>query len=64
VKINPEYIVYLVGIAPLGFFSQQIEALADSKFLLLLLVVVYLLALRLIGRLVVKRVSTRESKND
>ena len=63
-KINPEFIVYLVGTAPLAFFSQQIQALVDSKLLLLLLVVIYLLALRLLGRFVVKRLVARGFKGD
>jgi hypothetical protein len=64
VKINPEFVVYLVGIAPLAFFSQQIQALVDSGLLLLLLVVVYLLALRLLGRLVAKRLASRGPADD
>ena len=51
-KINAEFIVYIVGICPFGFYYDSIKATFGGGFWFIVAAVIYLLALRGLGLLV------------
>jgi hypothetical protein len=51
---SPQSVVYFVGVVALGLFYEPIKSALGGRWLFILSVVGYLLALRLIGFWVVK----------
>lgn len=53
-------IVYLVGLAPLGLFYEQLKAATGGEWVFLVVVVMYLLVLRFAGAWLSRRVERDE----
>ena len=62
-KLRTEGAVYLVGIAILGIFYYQLKALA-SRPVLLIGPLVYLIALRVLGRYLAKKWGSNVADGD
>ncbi len=58
-KPSPQFIVYITGIALLGFLYEPIRVWLGGGWLFLAFGVSYLLGLRLLGTLVGRRPATR-----
>jgi hypothetical protein len=63
-KPSIAFLVYLVGLAPLGLFYAQLKAATGGEWLFLLGVVVYLLALRFIGAWLARRSERSENAGE
>ena len=61
-KPSPQFIVYLVGIALLGFFYAPVKSALGGQWLFVLSVIGYLVALRLLGVWVAKVRTPKETK--
>jgi uncharacterized protein (DUF983 family) len=48
-KANPSFIVYIVGLLPLGFMLNWIEQQLNDSWWVVVIVIVYLLFLRFLG---------------
>jgi hypothetical protein len=49
-KPRAEYVVYIAGVVPLAIFYGEVKEAIGSDGLFLLLVLIYLLALRALGK--------------
>lgn len=63
-KPTPEYIVYVVGLLPLGLGYDTIKSTLGGQWLFLLCVLAYLVALRLLGVYVARRNQAKGSRSD
>ncbi len=63
-KPKPEYIVYVVGLLPLGLGYGTIKSALGGQWLFLLCVLAYLIALRLLGVYVAGRSRAKGSRSD
>ncbi|MDO9332911.1 MAG: hypothetical protein Q7T57_00090 [Dehalococcoidales bacterium] len=63
-KPAPEYIVYVVGLLPLGLGYDTIKSALGSQWLFLLCVLAYLVALRLLGVYVARRSRAKGTRSD
>jgi hypothetical protein len=61
-KLSPQFIIYLVGVAVLGLFYGPVKSALGGEWLFVLSVVGYLFALRLLGVWVNKPRAQREAK--
>ena len=63
-KPSAEFVVFVVGLLPLGFFYGQLKSVFGSELYFLLAGVAYLLLLRVVGRAVARalRPSSQEPK--
>jgi hypothetical protein len=59
---SPQFIIYLVGVAVLGLLFAPVKAALGGRWLFLLSVVGYLVALRLLGVWVAKVRAQKEAK--
>lgn len=56
-RINPSFIVYILGAMLLGYFYSDVKQALGGKLLFLAAVIAYLLVLRYIGMLVSKKLN-------
>jgi len=58
-QLSPQWIVYFVGVAALGVFYGPVEVALGGGWLFFAAVVVYLVALRVVGYFVARVVAAR-----
>ena len=62
-KPSPQFVVYLLGVAVLGFFYETIKGALGSQWLFVVGVACYLFALRFIGAWVTSVWTQRKVKS-
>jgi hypothetical protein len=54
-KANIEFIIYLIGIAPLGLFYSTIKEVLGGKLIFLCAVIFYLIIIMFSGKFIAKK---------